>query len=97
MALKLALCASTKTGEVQSTIRVCFGGHGRQASDGLPWAHTVFGNLKTWLRGTFPYHRLTAERTGLAEELLCPRASAEPQLFRCGAGRYPTGSGGPLR
>jgi hypothetical protein len=19
----------------------------------LPWAHTVFGNLKTWLRGTF--------------------------------------------
>ena len=29
------------------------GGHGRQAIDGLPWAHTVFGNLKTWLRGTF--------------------------------------------
>jgi transposase-like protein len=29
------------------------GGHGRQALDGLPWAHTVFGNLKTWLRGTF--------------------------------------------
>jgi hypothetical protein len=29
------------------------GGHGRQAMDGLPWAHTVFGNLKTWLRGTF--------------------------------------------
>jgi hypothetical protein len=21
--------------------------------DGLPWAHTVFGNLKTWLPGTF--------------------------------------------
>jgi hypothetical protein len=21
--------------------------------DVLPWAHTVFGNLKTWLRGTF--------------------------------------------
>ena len=19
----------------------------------MPWAHTVFGNLKTWLRGTF--------------------------------------------
>ena len=29
------------------------GGHGRQAIDGLPWAHTVFGILKTWLRGTF--------------------------------------------
>ncbi len=29
------------------------GGHGRLAIDGLPWAHTVFGNLKTWLRGTF--------------------------------------------
>ena len=29
------------------------GGHGRQALDILPWAHTVFGNLKTWLRGTF--------------------------------------------
>jgi transposase-like protein len=29
------------------------GGHGRQALDGLPWAHTVFGNLKTWLRGTW--------------------------------------------
>ena len=21
--------------------------------DVLPWAHTAFGNLKTWLRGTF--------------------------------------------
>ena len=29
------------------------GGHGRQALDILPRAHTVFGNLKTWLRGTF--------------------------------------------
>jgi transposase-like protein len=29
------------------------GGHGRHAKDGLPWAHTVFGNLKTGLRGTF--------------------------------------------
>lgn len=29
------------------------GGHGRQAANVLPWAHTVFGNLKTWLRGTF--------------------------------------------
>jgi transposase-like protein len=28
------------------------GGHGRQALDILPWAHTVFGNLKTWLRDT---------------------------------------------
>jgi hypothetical protein len=28
-------------------------GHGRHAVDGLPWAHTVFGNLKTWLRRTF--------------------------------------------
>jgi transposase-like protein len=28
-------------------------GHGRQKEDGLPWAHTIFGNLKTWLRGTF--------------------------------------------
>ena len=74
--------------------------------DGLPWAHAIFGNPKTWLRGTFhgvspkhlqryldefvfrfdrrwkeaelfprvlhcaidtkpfPYHRLTAERSG---------------------------------
>jgi hypothetical protein len=29
------------------------GGHGRHAVDDLPWAHTIFGNLKTWLRGTF--------------------------------------------
>ena len=29
------------------------GGHGHQAVHLLPWAHTVFGNLKTWLRGTF--------------------------------------------
>jgi transposase-like protein len=28
-------------------------GRGRQAAVQLPWAHTVFGNLKTWLRGTF--------------------------------------------
>ncbi len=28
-------------------------GRGRQEVDGLPWAHTIFGNLKTWLRGTF--------------------------------------------
>jgi ribosomal protein L37AE/L43A len=27
------------------------GGHGRQALNILPWAHSVFGNLKTWLRG----------------------------------------------
>jgi hypothetical protein len=82
------------------------GGHGHHAVDGLPWAHTIFGNLKTWLVGTFhgvspkhlqryldefvfrfdrrwkeaelfprvlhcaidanpfPYHHLTAERTG---------------------------------
>ena len=24
-----------------------------RSSEILPWAHTVFGNLKTWLRGTF--------------------------------------------
>jgi hypothetical protein len=29
------------------------GGHDRQSVHLLPWAHTVFGNLKTWLRGTF--------------------------------------------
>ena len=29
------------------------GGHGRHVEDGLPWAHTVFGNLKTWLRGAY--------------------------------------------
>ena len=29
------------------------GGQGRHTVDGLPWAHTVFGNLKTWLVGTF--------------------------------------------
>jgi transposase-like protein len=28
-------------------------GRGRQKEDALPWAHTIFGNLKTWLRGTF--------------------------------------------
>jgi hypothetical protein len=37
------------------------GGHGRHAVDGLPWAHTVFGNLKTWLRGTF--HAFCAARS----------------------------------
>ena len=29
------------------------GGHGHQAVHLLPWAHTAFGNLKTWLTGTF--------------------------------------------
>jgi len=29
------------------------GGRGPRAAEVLPWAHTVFGNLKTWLRGTF--------------------------------------------
>jgi hypothetical protein len=29
------------------------GGRGHQSVHPLPWAHTVFGNLKTWLRGTF--------------------------------------------
>jgi ISXO2-like transposase domain len=29
------------------------GGRGHQSIHLLPWAHTVFGNLKTWLRGTF--------------------------------------------
>jgi transposase-like protein len=29
------------------------GGRGHQSAHLLPWAHTVFGNLKTWLRGTF--------------------------------------------
>ena len=33
--------------------RACNGGHGRHAEDGLPWAQTVFGNLKTWLRGAY--------------------------------------------
>jgi transposase-like protein len=28
-------------------------GRGRQKVDGLRWAHTVFGNLKAWIRGTF--------------------------------------------
>jgi hypothetical protein len=28
-------------------------GHGRQSVHLLLWAHTVFGNLKVWLRGTF--------------------------------------------
>jgi hypothetical protein len=28
-------------------------GHPARSSEILPWAHTVFGNLKTWLRGTF--------------------------------------------
>ena len=29
------------------------GGRGRQAAGLLPWAHTLFGNLKTWLECTF--------------------------------------------
>ncbi len=29
------------------------GGHGRHVEDGLPWGHTVFGNLKIWLRDTY--------------------------------------------
>jgi hypothetical protein len=29
------------------------GGRRKQAARKLPWAHTVFGNLKTWLKGTF--------------------------------------------
>ena len=29
------------------------GGHGHPALDLLPWAHTAFGHLETWLRGTF--------------------------------------------
>jgi transposase-like protein len=33
--------------------RPAVAGRGRQAAERLPWAHTVFGNLKTWLRGTF--------------------------------------------
>jgi hypothetical protein len=37
----------------ESTIGLAIGGHGRHAEDGLPWAHTVFGNLKTWLRGAY--------------------------------------------
>ncbi len=28
-------------------------GHGRHVEDGLPSAHTVFGNLKIWLRGAY--------------------------------------------
>lgn len=28
-------------------------GHRRESVRDLPWAHTVFGNLKNWLRGTF--------------------------------------------
>jgi len=48
------------------------GGHGRQALDILPWAHTVFGNLETWLRGTFHgvSRLLVAERTAWAEDVL---------------------------
>ncbi len=28
-------------------------GSGERAAELLPWAHTIFSNLKTWLRGTF--------------------------------------------
>ena len=28
-------------------------GHAARSSEILPWAHTIFGNLKRWLRGTF--------------------------------------------
>ncbi len=28
-------------------------GYAARSSEILPWAHTIFGNLKTWLRGTF--------------------------------------------
>jgi hypothetical protein len=36
-----------------STLGLVEGGHGRHALDGPPWSDTVFGNLETWLRGTF--------------------------------------------
>ena len=53
------------------------GGHGRHAVDGLPWADTVFGNLKTWLRGT---------STGLARNIF--RATwMSPCSASTGAGR----------
>jgi hypothetical protein len=41
------------------------GGHGRHAVDGLPWAHTVFGNLKTWLRGRQAQHPEPAVGLGI--------------------------------
>jgi transposase-like protein/ribosomal protein L37AE/L43A len=48
-----AWCSYTALGKLGIDHRPRKGGHGRQALAVLPWAHTVFGNLKTWLRGTF--------------------------------------------
>jgi transposase-like protein len=75
------------------------GGHGRHVEDGLPWAHTVFGNLKTWLRGAFhgvsPKHlqRYLAEfefrfnRRWREEDLFFPvihaAIHADPFPYRC--------------
>jgi hypothetical protein len=48
-----AWCSYTALGKLGIDHHPRKGGHGRQALAVLPWAHTVFGNLKTWLRGTF--------------------------------------------
>ncbi|MFQ5382802.1 MAG: transposase, partial [Dehalococcoidia bacterium] len=37
-------------------------GSGERAVELLPWAHTIFSNLKTWLRGT--YHGVSKKHLG---------------------------------
>ncbi len=37
-------------------------GRGERAAELLPWAHTIFSNLKTWLRGT--YHGVSKKHLG---------------------------------
>ena len=48
-----AWCSYTALGKLGIDHCPRKGGRGRQVLDALPWAHTVFGNLKTRLRGTF--------------------------------------------
>jgi hypothetical protein len=40
-------------GAIWADLALRKGGPGHPAVHRLPWAHTVFGNLKTWLTGTF--------------------------------------------
>jgi transposase-like protein len=45
--------AYTALGDLGIRHRSRKAGHRRESVHDLPWAHTIFGNLKNWLRGTF--------------------------------------------
>ena len=74
------------------------GGQGRQALDMLPWAHTVFGNLKIWLRATFhgviPKH---PQRTLDEFSYRFDRRWREDELFRSVLRRVARGQPLPYR